>query len=92
MNYTHDDIKKPYYFLIQAKPLVNIKDGFILVNRDKSLEFLMKYGLTIQDVKDTILSLTCADYISGPEKDRDAHGSVWIFKKRIREQNNLYKT
>lgn len=43
----------------------------------------MKYGLTIQDVKDTILSLTCADYISGPEKDRDAHGSVWIFKKEL---------
>ena len=43
----------------------------------------MKYGLTIQDVKDTILSLTCADYIDGPEKDRDAHGSVWIFKKEL---------
>lgn len=91
----------PFYFLIQAKQLVNKDNGFIFINREKCLKYLIENNLTIKDVKETILNLTCADYIKGPEIDRDEPGSVWIFKKecnnkiiyiKLKIENNLNET
>ena len=95
-----DKVSKEFNFLIKAKKLVNNKDGFTIVNRDKNLNFITNNGLLIEDIKNIIGELKCSDYIKGPELDHSGSGTVWIFKKeydskliyiklKIENQNNV---
>lgn len=58
---------------------------FLPIPRKKNLDTLAKLGLTWQDAKDEIYTLTEQEYRRGPMLDRDAPNSdhFWEFTKRI---------
>lgn len=43
-------------------------DTFIIVNREKNREFILEYGLLIDDIKNIILDLEVDDYYIGLKK------------------------
>lgn len=55
-------------------------DKFIIVRTRKNIEFMRKYQLGKEDVKDIIINLSVKDCFSGPEEDRDKKYKGWIFK------------
>ena len=58
------------------------KDGnlFTIANRSKNRNFILNYGLLIDDIKNIILDLEIDDYYSGPEEDEDGYeGEIWVF-------------
>lgn len=61
---------------------------FTFIPRPDNMRTLATLGITPTDAKDRIRSLTAADYICGPENDRDRPGTdgLWIFKKVISSQ------
>lgn len=68
-------------FLNTVKRLLK-KKQFILKNRKDGINNLSSYGLSIQDVKEAILSLNYKRYVSGPDEDYNHKGEyVWKFKK-----------
>lgn len=71
-------------FLQDAKILLST-GRFTLIPREKNMQTLARYGLTIADVRDEILSLVVADYYKGAKQDLDADkpGDIWEFKKEI---------
>lgn len=70
-------------FLCNVKELIRTSQ-YTLVNRRDGLNNIAEYGLTIQDVKDAILSLDYTRYFSGPDEDYNRSGEyVWVFKKCI---------
>ena len=81
---THYNRKQIIAFLIKAKQLLQ-SGRYTFVNRRKSLNSLMQYGISIEEVKNEIMDLTVKDYHSGPLMDDDLRrmGEIWIFKKEI---------
>ena len=74
---------------IQSRNLLIIKkivdsdnkgDKFVIVRTKKNMEFMRKYNLTIEDVKDIVRQLTVKDCFVMPEKDRNLNYKGWIFK------------
>lgn len=63
-------------FLLKMKEIVE-KNGFILVERKASLEFMADMGMTMDELKNVILSLTPSDCFDGPEPDRDPRYKSW---------------
>lgn len=57
-------------FLRQLKQFVE-KNSFILVEREASKQFMATRGMSIEMLRDLILSLEPADCFDGPEPDRD---------------------
>lgn len=55
------------------------------IPRHKNLLTLSRLGLTWEDAKDEIRTLSETDYHSGPSIDRDRPSSdlFWVFKKRV---------
>ena len=50
-----------------------------------------KYGLTIHEIEDFLLSITKEDLIKGPVRDIDIPDeNVYIFKKEIRDKVMFY--
>lgn len=66
-------------FLAQLRKTKN----FYFVDRSKNRETFWRMGMTLQDQKDLIQSLTLADYWQGPLTDDDLKrdGKLWVFKK-----------
>jgi len=58
-------------------------DGWLLVRRPESAECIAELGYTFADVREAILGLSVADYCSGPLRDRDMPGNLWVFGKVI---------
>ena len=55
-----------------------------LVERKKNMDSIAEMGITIPQVKATLLGLKVTDYCSGPEEDRDRKGiHVWVFGAKI---------
>lgn len=69
-------------FLIEFKGIVS-SHGLHIVQRPVNKDALTELGLTKENVKDEILSLSVADYCTGPEIDRDMPGDIWVFGKTI---------
>lgn len=63
-------------FLHEMKEIVE-KNGFILVERKASLEFMADLGVTMDELRNVILSLTPSDCFDGPELDRDSRFAGW---------------
>ena len=63
--------------------------GIFIVPREVNEKALAELGLTSQNRNDEIFALSVADYCAGPEKDRDKPGDVWMFGKRIGD-NEVY--
>ena len=53
-------------------------------HRDKNIGTLTDLEMSLEDVKNEILSLSVLDYCSGPDKDPEILGDVWTFGKTIR--------
>ncbi len=85
---------------IRSQSLLKIKriidqdkngDKFIIVRREKNLEFMREYGLDNEDVKNIIRGLTVQDCFAGPEEDRNSNYEGFIFKfKPLFENVQLY--
>ena len=69
-------------YIAKVKKLVS-SGLWTLVPRKKNLDSLSNLGLTIQDVKNELLSLELKDYQRGPEVDYSYSGDIWIFKRNI---------
>lgn len=64
------------------------KDGslFVIAYREKNRNFMLNYGLLIDDIKGIILNLEIDDYYKGPEADEAGYdGEIWIFTPRFRD-------
>lgn len=70
-------------FLKEFKMLVTKNKGFYVVNRLEHMNALAELGITEQNRKNEILSLSNENYCSGPEPDRDQTGEVWKFGTEI---------
>ena len=77
-------------FLKEFKHLVQT-EGLNMVNRLENQQFLADLGLTKENRKDLILSLTIQDYCSGPEADKDQPGEIWVFGKEVGSQEVYIK-
>lgn len=64
---------------------------FIPVNRKKNLVTLSQLGITWNDAKAHIRSMTYANYINGPESDYDPSepDPLWVFKIKI-DNDTIY--
>lgn len=71
-----------YMFLLKCKKLLSTCE-LQFIERSKNINSLTKHGLLVSDVKKCLLELRPSDYCSGPEKDRDANGDIWVYKKII---------
>ncbi len=69
-------------YISKVKELVS-SGTWTLIPRKKNLDSLSNHGLTIQDVKNELLSLSLSDYISGPEPDYSYSGDIWIFSRNV---------
>ena len=69
-------------FLNDFKNLVLDKSLYIH-SRQNNRDALLDLGLTAQQREEIILSLSVADYCSGPEKDKYKPGYYWVFGKKI---------
>lgn len=66
-------------FLEEVRTALDYGELF-LVPREKNLQCLLRLGLTINDVRDTLRRLALEDYCAGPELDDDGSGKeVWMF-------------
>lgn len=55
---------------------------FYIVDTAKNRKTRFRLGITVEDQKNLIKSLTAAHYISGPESDHNGtSGNIWKFKK-----------
>ncbi len=84
MHSSRSDVEE---FLTQMRKAIDA-NLFIPVDRSKNLHTLAMFGITWEDAKDEIRSLTYSNYISGPEPDYDLSepDPVWIFKKYVDSQ------
>ncbi|MEW6586708.1 MAG: hypothetical protein AB1442_14015 [Nitrospirota bacterium] len=69
-------------FLMEFKEIV-IKRGLYVIPRTENIESLVALRLTKRNRKNEILSLSVAEYCSGPEPDIGGSGHVWMFGKEI---------
>ena len=77
-----DNIKKAiiYKFLIEIKNLISQGKFRFAGERTINIEFLHKYGLTIDDIKEIIYDLKPENHKRGPTSDhKDYDGTVWEF-------------
>lgn len=69
--------------LIQIKSIITKDENgetFSILRRKKNNDFMMKYSLYTEDIKNIFLDLEVDDYLSGPEQDEGGYeGEVWIF-------------
>jgi hypothetical protein len=77
-------------FLMEFKEIV-VRRGLDVIPRTENIKALAALGLTKKDRKNEILSLSVADYCSGPESDADRPGLVWVFGKEINGVNIYIK-
>lgn len=69
-------------FLSEFKELI-YANGFRIIDRLKNKDALLELGLTSNQRKEIILSLSVLDYTSGPIKDIYKSGDFWVFGKII---------
>jgi len=65
-------------FLRELKSLIRNGDFFV-VPRDENNQGLISLGITGKNRKKRLLGLGKLDYSSGPKRDIDRIGEVWIF-------------
>ncbi len=68
-----------------------IKGNYDFVPTTKNRNSRRKYGLTILDLEDFLLTINESDLYKGPDEDRDCPGEyLYIFKKEIIEGVSFY--
>ncbi len=69
-------------YIAKVKELVS-SGCWTFIPRKKNLDSLSNMGLSVQDVKNELLSLEMRNYKSGPELDYSYSGEVWIFSRLV---------
>lgn len=69
-------------YIAKVKELVS-SGYWTFIPRKKNLDSLSNMGLSVQDVKNELLSLEMRDYRSGPELDYSYSGEVWVFGRVV---------
>ena len=69
-------------FLSEFKDVI-YANGLRIIERLKNKDALLELGLTSNQRKEIILSLSVLDYNSGPIKDIYKSGDFWVFGKTI---------
>lgn len=64
---------------------------FVLSTRDKNTSTIARLELTIDDIKEEIMSLSLLDYCDGPCQDPKIKGDVWIFGKAVHDEELYIK-
>ena len=58
------------------------KSPIIVSNREKNAATRYRLGITVEDQKSIIKSLSISDYVQGPMSDHNGTaGNIWVFKK-----------
>ena len=70
-------------FLKEFKKLATEGGGLYIVNRKKNRDALINLGLTNNNRKEVLLSLSVKDFCAGPKQDKDRDGVIWEFGKTI---------
>lgn len=80
-----DEVKKATIrnFLKNFKEIMVSGRGLDIIPRRETMEALAELGLTRNNLKEEIMTLSVEDYCTGPEPDRDRPGDIWIFGKQI---------
>jgi len=88
-----DEIKRAFVtkFLKEFKKIATKGRGIDFIPRVKNRDALLKLGLTKKNAEQEILSLSVADYCSGPEPDKDKPGEIWEFGKMLKEREVYIK-
>ena len=88
-----NEIKRAFVvkFLKDFKKIATEGRGIDFIPRVKNRDALLKLGLTKKNAKQEILSLSVADYCSGPEPDKDRAGEIWEFGKLLNEKEVYIK-
>ena len=80
-------------FLLEAKRAIQRGDrGWIFsTGRRRNTSAMAELELTMEDVRNEILTLSVTDYCNGPLLDPKIRGDIWIFGKIIREREIYIK-
>lgn len=70
-------------FLLLVKFAIQKGSWTFSTIRKKNIDTVTDLGISLRDVKDEILSLSVTNYCSGPLKDPEMGGHVWVFGKAI---------
>ena len=76
-------------FLLSVKFALQRGNWTFSTVRKKNIETLTTLGIGFYDVKNEILALSVMDYCSGPMKDPEMGGDVWVFGRNI-EGKEIY--
>lgn len=77
-------------FLKDARSLIDAGE-VLIVKRTINLQDIADIGLTMKGVKQELCDLTEDNYSKGPELDRDFPGDIWVFGKKIIDQEVYIK-
>jgi hypothetical protein len=56
------------------------KDGIYFVPRDKNIEALAELGLSVDDRREMVMTLSAENYVKGPcSDDSGTPGEIWCF-------------
>ena len=76
-------------FLLSVKFALQRGNWTFSTVRKKNMDTLTALGMGLHDVKNEILALSVTDYCSGPMKDPEMGGDVWVFGGNI-EGKEIY--
>ena len=76
-------------FLLSVKSALQRGNWTFSTVRKKNMDTLTTLGMGLHDVKNEILALSVMDYCSGPMKDAEMGGDVWVFGGNI-EGKEIY--
>jgi hypothetical protein len=84
-----DDLTKNINKFLKEFKEIAVNQELYVIPRRENMDALAELGLTKQNRKEEILTLSVQDYCSGPEPDKDMPGDVWMFGKQI-DNTNVY--
>ena len=70
-------------FLLSVKSAIQKGNWTFSTVQEKNIDTLTDLGISFRDAKNEILSLSVTNYCSGPLKDPEMGGEVWVFGKTI---------
>ena len=78
-------------FLLSVKFAIQRGNWTFSTVRKKNMDTLTTLGMGFHDVKNEILALSVVNYCSGPMKDPEMGGDVWVFGRKIEEEEIYIK-
>lgn len=78
-------------FLANSNNLI-AQNRVVIVPRQVNLDFIERYGLRIGTIYRMVATLTFAEYVKGPDPDRNHEGEwIWVFIRREGQRGLYFK-